>query len=63
MNFAVLEPPAKVFSMKLGCAVPTYDRFSILRKYCLHSKSFLRKMVILRVTLLRRKLSRNAKQN
>ena len=26
-NFAVLEPPAKVFSTKFGCAVPTYDRF------------------------------------
>ena len=29
MNFAVLEPPAKVFSTKFGCAVPTYVRFSI----------------------------------
>ena len=27
MNFAVLEPPIKVFSVKFGCAVPTYDRF------------------------------------
>ena len=42
-NFVVLEPPAKVFSMKFGCAVPTYDRqigFIIPRK-------FLRKMVTL----------------
>ena len=26
-NFAVLEPPVKVFSTKFGCAVPSYDRF------------------------------------
>ena len=26
-NFMVLEPPAKVFSMKFGYAVLTYDRF------------------------------------
>ena len=26
MNFAVLEPPVKVFSTKCGHAVPTYDR-------------------------------------
>ena len=26
-NFMVLEPPAKVFSSKFGCAVPTYNRF------------------------------------
>ena len=26
-NFTVLEPPAKVFSMKFGHAIPTYDRF------------------------------------
>ena len=26
-NFAVLEPPAKVFSMKFGRAVPTYNGF------------------------------------
>ena len=25
-NFAVLEPPAKVFSTKFGRAIPTYDR-------------------------------------
>ena len=25
-NFVVLEPPAKVFSMKFGHAVPTYDK-------------------------------------
>ena len=27
MNFAVLEPPAKIFSAKFGYAIPTYDRF------------------------------------
>ena len=27
MNFVVLEPPAKVFSSKFGCAIPTYVRF------------------------------------
>ena len=27
MNFADLEPPAKVFSAKFGHAVHTYDRF------------------------------------
>ena len=26
-NFAVLEPPAKVFSSKFGRAIPTYARF------------------------------------
>ena len=26
-NFTVLEPPSKVFSMKFGHAVITYDRF------------------------------------
>ena len=26
MNFVVLEPPTKVFSMKFGHAVPTYDK-------------------------------------
>ena len=26
-NFAVLELPANVFSMKFVCALPTYDRF------------------------------------
>ena len=27
MNFAVLEPPTKVFSTKFGHAVPICDRF------------------------------------
>ena len=27
MNFAILEPPAKVFSTKFGRAILTYDKF------------------------------------
>ena len=33
MNFVVLEPPTKFFSTKFGRAIPTYDRFSIPRKF------------------------------
>ena len=35
-NFVVLEPPAKVFSLKFGCAILTYSctlGFSIPRKF------------------------------
>ena len=34
-NLAVLEPPVKIFSMKFGRAVPTYDTFSIPQKFSL----------------------------
>ena len=32
MNFAVLEPPAKVFSKKFERTIPSYDRFLAFRE-------------------------------
>ena len=41
MNFAVLEPPVKVFSTKFGYAIPTYDRFQHSTKILLMKWSLL----------------------
>ena len=41
MNFAVLEPPVKVFSTKFGYAIPTYDRFQHSTKILLTKWSLL----------------------
>ena len=41
-NFTVLKPPAKVFSTKFGCAVPTYMiGFSIPQKFSPQNGHFL----------------------
>ena len=41
MNSAILEPPAKVFSPKFDCAIPTYDRFKHSRKLSLRNGHFI----------------------
>ena len=50
MNFAVLEPPAKVFSTKFGRAVPTYDRLSIPRKFSLRKFPLCGMLMIFTIT-------------